>query len=124
MSSQSIPLPFSQRTTAATATFACIFIASPQGAPKLTTNPTTLGALQLEYAQLLNIYPELIHQPTANNQADLYAAIAQALIIVDQLSATLDAMAATGDAALVLEQMQNVAAHAVTSLQYVTRDEN
>lgn len=112
-----IPLPFSRRTTAATATFACIFIASPQGAQTLTPVPTTLAALQLEYAQLINVYPQLIHQDTANNETDLNAAIASAETIVAALNATIDAMMASGDASFTLASMQLVAAHALVNLK-------
>jgi hypothetical protein len=118
-----IPIPFSTRTTSAAAVFACIFIASPQGAPKLTTYATYLGALQIEYSMLINIYPVLIHQDTANNQADLYAAIAKAVAIVQSLNTTLDAIVATGDAGIVLAGMQQVAAHALTNLLAVQSDE-
>lgn len=118
-------LPFSKRTTAATATFACIFIASPmQGAGQFTTNPTLLDAIQLEYAQLLNTYPLLIHQDTANNQSDLYAAIQQAETAVAALNVTVDAiMAETADTKIVLAGMQSVVAQALITLKNVIADE-
>lgn len=121
----SIPLQFSRRTTAATAVFACIFIASPmQGAGQFTKNPATLGALQLEYAQLINVYPLLIHQDTANNQADLYAAIAQAITAVAALNGTIDGMMAAGDNKVVLTGMQVVVAQALTTLQAAQSSES
>lgn len=121
----SIPLPFSLRTTAATVVFSCLFIASPmQGAGQFTTNPTLLDAIQLEYAQLLNIYPLLIHQDTVTEQADLYAAIAQAKTVVASLNATVDTiMAATSDTKITLLGMQAVVAHALATLQNVVADE-
>jgi hypothetical protein len=118
-----LPIPFSKRTTASVAVFDCIFIASPQGAQKLTTAALTIAALQLVYAQLVTVYAVLRHQDTANNRIDLYAAIATALIAVANLQFTINAMTATGDAALVLTGMQSVAASAFTSLQKVVADE-
>lgn len=118
-----IPLPFSLRTVSVTAVFACIFIASPQGATTLTKNPATVGALALSYAQLTNIYPVLCHQDTANNQADLYAAIAVAATAVSGLNTILAGLTAIGDAGFILQGMQIVAANALTSLQNVQVDE-
>ena len=119
----STPLPFSRRTTAAVSVFACIFVASPTGAQTLTSNVSTITALQLEYSQLINVYPLLIHQDTANNAADLDAAIAQAETVVASLHATIDGMMASGDAFYVLQGMQEVVAHALASLQAVQSDE-
>src|ERR1700687_3089745 len=100
--SMSIPLQFSKRLSAAIAVFDCIFIASPQGAQTLTPNGVTIGALQLEYAQLVAIYALLRREPTANNDADLDAAIAQAVTTIGNLKTTINSMTATGDAGIVL----------------------
>ena len=120
-----LPLPFSKRTTAAAAVFACLSIASPmQGAPTLTSNVAILTALQLEYAQLVNLYPVLIHQDTANNQADLYAAIATAIIVVGQLNSTIDMLMASGDQGFVLSRMQSIVASALINLKAAQFDES
>jgi hypothetical protein len=118
-----IPLPFSKRLTASAAVFACIGITSPQGAPRLTSNVPILVALQLEYSQLINIYPVLIHQDTANNRADLYAAIAKATTTVENLNTTIESMMAVGDAGFQLRDMQIVVANALTALHNVEIDE-
>lgn len=118
-----LPIPFSRRTTAAVSVFACIFIASPTGAQTLTSSVPTITALQLEYSQLINEYPLLIHQDTANNQADLYAAIAKAETTVSNLHDTIQAITATSDNAFVLAGMQEVVAHALASLQAVQSNE-
>ena len=118
-----LPLPFSKRTTSTVSVFACLFVASPAGAPTLTTSVSTKIALQLSYSQLVNIYPVLIHQDTANNRADLYAAINKAAGIVDNLHTTVQAMTATGDNAFLLSEMQIVVANALVALQSVQSDE-
>ena len=102
------PLPFSKRTTASVAVFACLFIASPQGAQMLSETVNTKVSLQLSYSQLINVYPQLIHQDTANNAADLQAAINTSVTILTNLKATLDAMMETGDQSFVLAHMQQV----------------
>ena len=111
-----VPIPFSRRTTASTAVFSCIFIASPQGAQTLSPSVPNLSALALEYAQLVNLYPQLIHQDVANQQTVLTAAITSAITIVTALSATLQSMTATGDAAFILNGFRIVAANALTNL--------
>jgi len=111
--------------------FACIGIASPQGAPALTnTNgslvatPTQLGQMWLEYAQLVGIYQQLLHQDVPNQRAVLYAIIAQAVTVVGNLKATLNAMSApTGDASFLLAGMREVVAQAAQTLYNVTFDE-
>jgi len=118
-----IRLPFSKRMTAAAAVFACLAIASPRGAQQLTTIPATIAALALSYAQLIKIYPALIHQDTANNLVDLYAAIGLAVIAVGALNTTLQAMSASGDAGVQLRQMQIVVANALSTLNNVQADE-
>lgn len=121
------PIPFSKRTTVAVAVFACIGIASPQGPiQKIASdelNVPILTALQLEYAQLINIYPLLIHQDTANNQADLYSAIDKAAVTVANLNATIDSMMASSDAGVVLADNQIVVANALTAIRKVQNDE-
>lgn len=76
--------------TSAAAVFDSLFIASPVGAQTLTANVPTISALSLEYAQLVTVYRLLCHQTTANNRVDLYAAIATATTVVQQLNATLN----------------------------------
>jgi hypothetical protein len=110
-------LPFSERTTSSVAVFACIFIASPQGAQSLSPSVPLLSALALEYAQLTNIYPTLIHQDVANQQVKLQAAITSAIAIVTSLVTTLLNMTATGDNLFVLEHYQIVATNALTNLK-------
>lgn len=118
-----IRLPFSQRTTAAVCVFACIGIAAPAGAQKLTSTPQTIAALQLEYAGLLHTYRRLRHQDTANNQADLDAAVNMAVQFVGQLNTTIDAMMASGDNGIVLSGLQVVVANALMNIKNVQTDE-
>lgn len=122
-----VPLPFSKRTTAAMATFACIGITSPMtGAPLLTANVATISALALVYGQLTSIYPVLIHQDTANDQANLYAAVAKATTAVQQLSRILAALPlnpALADGQNKLQRAQIVVANALTNLENVQVDE-
>ena len=118
-----IPLPFSKRLTAAAAVFAVIEIASPIGAPTLTSDVPTRIALQLEYAQLNVVYTQLSHQPTANNQADLYGAIDSAVTIVGNLNTTIQSMTASGDSGVVLNGMKTVVANSLTQLRKVQNDE-
>jgi hypothetical protein len=114
------PLPFSARTVAAVSVFPCIFVASPQGARRLTCNVATVSSLALAYAQLTAVYPQIIHQDTENNRADLYAAIATAIATLCALNTTLQGMTASGDAAFVLADMQIVVANALAALQTIT----
>lgn len=116
--------PFSLRTTSVVAVFACIFIASPQGASLLTTNVATISALALYYGQLTNVYPLLLHQDTANNRSDLYAAIASAEATVQLLNGVVAGMIAAGDNGFVLRSMQIVTANALASLKNVQNNEN
>ncbi len=125
-----ILLPFSKRATSAVAVFACIGIASPQGAAALTNQngslvatPTQLGAIWLVYAQLVGIYQQLLHQDVANQKSVLNAIVAQAVTVVGTLNTTLDAMTATGDAKFLLVGMQEVTANALAALDNVTRAE-
>jgi hypothetical protein len=119
-----ISLPFSKRETASVAVFNCIFIASPDGAQQFVFGDgATIGALQLEYAQLVVAYALLRHQDTANNRVDLYSAIAKALTAVSALNVTIDAIVATGEAGVRLAAMQTVVANALVSLQAVVSDE-
>ena len=113
-------LPFSKRTTAAVSLFPTIFIASPQGAQRLAGDAATVAALALAYAQLTAVYPILIHQDTANNRADLYAAIKTAISTLCALNSTLQGMTASGDAAFVLADWQIVVANALAALQTIT----
>jgi hypothetical protein len=121
-----VPLPFSKRTSASVAVFACIGVAAPApvGAAQFTTNAATIAALQLSYAQLVVEYQILRHQDTANNRADLYAAINNAVTTVSTLNTTLSTLSATGDAGVVLQQMQIVVANALVALKLVQEGEN
>lgn len=109
-------IPFSKRTTAAVAIFSCLFIASPQGAQTLATNYTQLSSLAFEYGQLINSYHLLVHQDTANNEADLDAEVVAAAEIVANLKATLGTMTALGDNILLLAQMRSVVANALVNI--------
>lgn len=115
-----VTLPFSVRTTVAIAVFACIFIASPQGAQKLTSTPATIAALALDYAQLNNIYPIVINQSAGNSQTALAAAITQAVTTVTALNATLQSISGSG---FELKAMQIVVANALMAIQSAQRDE-
>lgn len=124
LSAEGIPLPFSKRMTASSAVFNCLFIASPQGAQTFAFgNGVVLGALSLEYAQLVVEYQLLRHQDTANNRADLYAVIAQAVTTIGNLNTTIQAMTASGDAGVQLNLMQIVVRNALTSISTVQSDE-
>lgn len=115
-----ISLPFSRRTTVAIAVFDCIAIASPStGAPLLAATAAIQAALASEYAQLINIYPVLIRQDVANQQAVLDAAINTALTAITALNTTLQSMVATGDRAVLLSYWQVVVANAMRSVQTV-----
>lgn len=121
-----VPIPFSKRLTASTAIFSCIFVASPmQGARQFTSDVPTITALQLEYAQLINLYPTFIRQDVPNQRAVLYAAIAQAIIIVGSLNTTVASiMAVSNDPnRSQLAVMQGITASALASLQNVQADE-
>jgi hypothetical protein len=119
-----IPIPFGKRTTAAVALFACFRIASPAGARKFTSDALTIAALQLEYAQMLHIYHRLRHQDTANNRADLFAAIDAGVILLRSLNATIQGMmASAGDNEIALKGMQVVVYNALTTFLRVQEDE-
>jgi hypothetical protein len=121
-----IPLPFSRRQTASVAVFSCIFVASPmQGARQFTSDVPTITALQLDYAQLLSIYPVLIRQDVPNQRAVLYAAIAQAVTIVRSLNTTVAGImgSVTDPNRAQLTVMQGVVNSALASLQAVQFDE-
>lgn len=119
-----IAIPFSKRLTASVAVFACLFIASPQGAQTFAFgNGVIIGALQLDYAQLHKVYHILRHQDVSEQQTVLYAAIAEAETTVASLNATIDSLMETGDAGFVLRGMQIVTANALASLKAVQSDE-
>lgn len=109
-----VTLPFSKRTTAAAALFLCIFIASPQGAQMITTVVSQISALALAYGQITAIYPALIHQDTANNDADLDMQINAAVTAVTSLNATMQGL--TSSFPITLTRMQIVVANALQSL--------
>lgn len=109
--------------TSTAAVFACIFIASPQGAQKLSTTVSNTSALATQYAQLTNVYPSLINQDFANRQTPLYAAIATAVTTVTNLIATLASIVASGDSGFILRGMQVVASNALTALKNAQADE-
>lgn len=108
-------LPFTPRTVAAIAVFNCHSIAAPAGAQMLTMIPATIGALQLDYAQLFHIYRRLIHQDVANQKALLVTAVNDAVTAIAALNGTLQGMTATGDQAFVLAHFQIVVANALTN---------
>ncbi len=118
------PISFSLRTSTAIAVFSCIFVASPmQGARQFTSDVPTVTALQLRYAELINLYPQLVHQDVANQRVVLYGLIAQALTIVSSLNTTVQGMSATGDQGVQLKIMQGIVQSALASLNAVTSDE-
>jgi Concanavalin A-like lectin/glucanases superfamily len=84
----------------------------------------TTATLQLVYAQLLAVYAVLRHQDTANNQIDLFAAIAQAKTTVATLNTTINSVTASGDALVKLLKMQSVVAQALATLQNIIVDES
>lgn len=83
-------LSFSKRTTTAVTVFACLFAA--KNAQSLTSTPSTIAALQLEFSQLLHIYRRVRHQDIANQAVVLDAIIADAVITINSLNATVQAM--------------------------------
>lgn len=109
-------LVFSKRTTAAAAMFPCIFIASPQGAQAITAVVSQVSALSLAYSQLINIYPALIHQDTANNDADLDVQINAAVTAVTSLNTIMQGLTVNFLLHGALAQMQIVVANALQSL--------
>jgi hypothetical protein len=119
-----IPTPFSLRTTTAICVFNCLFIASPQGAQQFVFgNGTTIGALQLSYAQLVALYQELRQQDIPNQEVVLDGLIASAISTVTVLQSTIDAIMESGDAGFVLAGMQQVVANALTNLRNAQSDE-
>jgi hypothetical protein len=118
------PTPFSLRLTTAVAVFNCLFIASPQGAQQFVFgNGAVIGALQLDYAQLVTLYAELRHQDIPNQEVVLDGFIATAITTVSSLMTTVDAIVETGDAGVVLQGMQTVVANALGSLKNAQSDE-
>lgn len=121
------PLPFSRRTTTSVAVFSCIFVASPmQGARQFTTDVPSITALQLDYAQLINLYPQLLHQDVANQAAVLDILIAEAITIIGQLNTAVDAVTAlvTDPNRAQLVVMQTIVASALASLKAVQADQD
>ena len=113
------PLAFSKRQTTSVAVFSCIFVASPmQGARQFTSDVPTITALQLDYAQLINLYPQLIHQDIANQESTLDGLISQAITIVGSLNTTVAGiMAVSNDPNRAqLAVMQGITASALASL--------
>jgi hypothetical protein len=107
------------------AVFNCLFIASPQGAQTFASgNGTTIGALQLSYAQLVSQYQQLRQQDIPNQEVVLDGLIASAITTVTALQGTIDAMtAATADGSVILHGMQAVVQAALTNLQNTQGDE-
>jgi len=110
-------LPFSQRTSASVAVFACIFIASPAEAQALPATPQQRGALAFCYGQLTNLYPFLISQDVSNTyqplvespQTQLLGYITQGVNLIQQLVTTLDGMnAATPSNSILLYPPYNL----------------
>ena len=120
------PIPFSLRTTTAIAVFNCLFIASPQGAQTFVFgNGTTIGSLQLSFAQLVALYQQLRQQDIPNQEVVLDNLIASAITTVATLQITVDAiMATTADGSVILQGMRLVVANALTSLKNAQTDES
>ena len=118
-----IALPFSQRMTASAAVFACIFIAGPLGAQKFTSSGSVIGALQLDYAQLLHLFHQLRHQDVSNQAIVLADVVSMAVTTVTNLNATIDALMSSGDGGFLLQGMKIIAANALTNLKNVQSDE-
>lgn len=74
-------LPFSKRLTTATTVFTCFNIAKNAQAIDTATG-VQISNLQLQYAQLTNLYRALLHQDVANQAAvlDSYIIFAQTYI--------------------------------------------
>jgi len=119
-------LSFSGRASAAFVVFACIGVASQNGAAELQTSATPVqrGQLSAASSQLVAIYHQIIHQDVANPKAVLYGLIALAVTTVGNLLATLNSLTAIGDAFYALQNMQTIAANALAVLNNVTLDEN
>jgi uncharacterized protein YjdB len=123
-SQSKVLLPFSQRTTCATAVFSCLLISSPAEAQRFARpNPTLVGALMAEYSQLNRIYHILRHQDVSNQRTKLVAAVATALGIVTSLNTTIQSLSASGNDASVLADMKNRVAGALVQIQNVHFDE-
>jgi hypothetical protein len=119
-----LPLPFSKRMTSAACVFTCIFIASPQGAQTFAFgNGTIIGALQLEYSQLLHEYRRLRHQDVANQAIMLADVINDAVATVESLQATVDSIPATFQNEFMLQGMQIVVANCLINLKAAQVDE-
>ncbi len=120
-----IPLPFSQRTTAAVAVFACLQIAAPGTILRtLAADVPTIIALQFSYAKLLDNYGILRRQDIVNQRVILVAAVAAAVDIISSLNATVSGMSANGDNAFVLAGIHSVVAGALTQVRDVQFDES
>ena len=112
-----MPLPFSKRLTTSTGVFCCIFISAPQGAQQFPMPAALLGALALEYAQLVSVYRLLLNQDTSNDDAELTAAINTAVTTVSALKITLSSISTpSGDAGIQLGDMRVVVANVLTQL--------
>ena len=118
-----MPLPFSKRLTTSTGVFCCIFISAPQGAQQFPMPAALLGALALEYAQLVSVYRLLLNQDTSNDDAELTAAINMAVTTVSALKTTLSAIPTpSGDAGIQLGDMRVVVANVLTQLLSAQND--
>jgi hypothetical protein len=87
-----IALPFSKRLTTATTIFTCFNVAKNAQAVS-TATVIQINALQLQYANLTNLYRQVYQQDVPNQAAvlDTYSTLAQTYILA--LQTTLNGMA-------------------------------
>ena len=115
-----IPIPFSKRTTAATAFFRSVQIASSNGAQwYVTTTAIQRGQLSTLWPEMLKTYDALIHQDRRRQTVKLDRLIVTALeqaTTVNSIVQTITPGTASGQAAT-LQTMQQVCAQAVTQIQ-------
>jgi hypothetical protein len=117
-------LPFSRRATTSIAIFACLFAA--RHAQKLTKDPATLGALNLEHAQLFHLYRQILHQDVANQKTVLDGIIDRAAIAIGALNTTVQAMPTPippSEDQFALSDIKIVVANALVSVLNVQSDE-
>lgn len=140
-----IPISFSPRAVTAFAVFACIHVcttvippgngAAPLGLQiqyplPLTNNGIITSAIYTEYTQLTGLYRQLNAQNLLSstymvpNNPSLASIITQSITVITALIATLATITGlTGDNALVLVGLQQLAAHALASVQAAQSNE-
>ena len=114
------PLPFSERTTAATATFACIFVAAT--AIQLLTGQVTpiVGQLFTEHGQLAFIYQNMIATNEVDLDTELQTALTAAIVQVSNLVVTLEAFPSDSTNQFQVSQLLTVAKNALMVLESIT----